>query len=225
MVAGVDTKRLEEIGLLQKPAPLKKKEDLGQEAFLQLMTTQLQNQDPMKPMENGEFLGQIAQFAQVKGLQDIQDKFTALSNALYSNQAFQASMLVGRDVMVPGKIGVLPSGGKPMEGAVNLSSGADRLRVDILAPGGAVVRQLDLGTVKAGRVDFAWDGKNGNDSAMPPGLYGVKIHAQVAGQEIATEGLVQAKVDSVGFGANGGEMTLNLTGLGSYSFGEVKEIR
>lgn len=225
MVAAVDTQRLTELGLMHKPAPLEKKKELGQEAFLELMTTQMQNQDPMKPMENGEFLGQIAQFAQVKGLQDIQDKFTALSNALYSNQAFQASMLVGRDVMVPGDVGVLPKGGAPMQGAVDLPSGADRVRIDVVAPGGAVVRQLDLGAAKAGRIDFAWDGKNGNGEAMKPGIYGLKVHAQVANKEVAAGSLVQANIESVGFGSNGGEMTLNLGGLGSYNFSEVKEIR
>src|SRR5687768_6194672 len=76
------------------------KGDLGQEDFLQLMLTQLKNQDPFKPMESGEFLGQIAQFGTVQGLAGLQTSFDSLSASLVSNQALQASALVGRSALV-----------------------------------------------------------------------------------------------------------------------------
>ena len=62
---------------------------LGMEDFMSLMTTQLKYQDPMNPMENGDFLGQIASFAQVTGLSDLQDSFSTFSNSMQSNQALQ----------------------------------------------------------------------------------------------------------------------------------------
>ena len=74
--------------------------DLGQEDFLHLMLTQLKNQDPFKPMESGEFLGQIAQFGTVQGLAGLQTSFDSLSSSLVSNQALQASTVVGRSALV-----------------------------------------------------------------------------------------------------------------------------
>ena len=73
--------------------------DLGQEDFLHLMLTQLKNQDPFKPMESGEFLGQLAQFGTVQGLAGLQTSFDSLSSSLVSNQALQASSLVGRSAL------------------------------------------------------------------------------------------------------------------------------
>ena len=73
--------------------------DLGQEDFLHLMLTQLKNQDPFKPMESGEFLGQLAQFGTVQGLAGLQTSFDSLASSLVSNQALQASSLVGRSAL------------------------------------------------------------------------------------------------------------------------------
>ena len=105
MSATVDQAKLESLGLAQKKPRVDKKE-MGQEDFLKLMTTQLQNQDPMKPMENGDFLAQIAQFSTVDGIGKLQESFEALSGSLHSNQALQASGLIGRNVMVPSNAGV-----------------------------------------------------------------------------------------------------------------------
>ena len=76
----------------------KKRTELGQDAFLKLMTAQMQHQDPFKPMESGEFLGQIAQFSTVSGIQAMQESLAGLSTALTSNQTLQAANLVGRGV-------------------------------------------------------------------------------------------------------------------------------
>ena len=88
-----------ELGLGLRPsAP---ESEMGQADFLRLMTTQLQYQDPFKPMESGEFLGQIAQFSTVSGIQGMQESLDGLAAALSSNQTLQAASLVGRGVMVP----------------------------------------------------------------------------------------------------------------------------
>ena len=76
------------------------KKSLGQEEFLELMMTQLQNQDPLNPAESGEFLSQIAQFGTVNGITELQQSFSTLASSLQSNQALQASTMVGRSVLV-----------------------------------------------------------------------------------------------------------------------------
>ena len=82
-------------------------DQLGQAEFLELMTAQLRFQDPLQPMENGDFLGQMAQFGTVSGINDLNNTFNSMSSSFQSNQALQASTLVGRRVLVPSQSGFL----------------------------------------------------------------------------------------------------------------------
>ena len=99
-------------------------DELGQEDFMALMVAQLENQDPSKPMDNFEFLGQIAQFGMVSGIQELQTGLGSLANALLSNQALQAADLVGRDVVTGSNIGRLPAEGE-LSAEIDLPSAAE----------------------------------------------------------------------------------------------------
>jgi flagellar basal-body rod modification protein FlgD len=225
MATTVDTARLQELGLAKQSPKVNAKADLGQDQFLQLMTTQLQNQDPMKPMENGEFLGQIAQFASVRGIQDLQKTFGDLAGSLQSNQAFQAAGLVGKEVLVANSSGVFNYQGLPVRGAVELSSGADQVEVAVIGANGQTLRTLDLGSKRAGLSAFTWDGRDATGAVVPDGAYQIKAVARVAGKSIASDTLFNAKVDSVSFGKNQEGLTLNLAGVGPRDFKDVREIR
>ena len=96
------------------------KKELGQTDFLHLMLTQLKNQDPFKPLDSSEFLGQLAQFGTVSGLAQLQTSFDGLASSLTSDQALQASGLVGRSALVPGAEALLANG--KLSGAVDLPS-------------------------------------------------------------------------------------------------------
>ena len=109
---------------------------LGQEDFLELMTTQLQNQDPFKPMENGDFLAQMAQFSTVDGIQNLQKSFEQLSQSLVSNQALQAAGLVGRSVLAPTGLAALESGGA-VKGVVSLPASSSEVTVHITDASGS----------------------------------------------------------------------------------------
>lgn len=208
-----------DLGLsLQKPEA--KKQQLGQEEFLRLMTTQMQNQDPFKPMENGEFLGQIAQFSTVSGIQEMQASFASLAASLSSAQTLQAAQLVGHSVLVPSTAGVLGSSGS-LEGAADLPSGG-RLLVDVVDGSGQVVRQLDLGTRAAGRQSFAWDGRDGSGERLPEGAYGLRARLIQGNSEQALQTYAVAPVSSVSLSASG--VTLELSGLGQARLDEVVQI-
>ena len=88
------------LGLGEAQAKKKPNDELGQSEFLELMIAQLNNQDPMKPMDNGDFISQMAQFSAVTGLTQLQESFDKLAVSLQSNQALQASSLIGQDVLV-----------------------------------------------------------------------------------------------------------------------------
>ena len=97
-------KILEKIGVKSndETSSLKKKDTLGQSDFLKLMTTQLQNQDPFSPMENGDFIAQMAQFSTVTGIAEMGESLKSLSNQLGEFRIATATNLLGHSVLVPG---------------------------------------------------------------------------------------------------------------------------
>lgn len=203
--------------------PRERQDELGQEDFLRLMITQFRNQDPFKPMENGDFLGQIAQFGTVSGIQELQGAFGTLSESLYSDQALQASGLVGRTVLARLDSGALAPGGD-ISGAVDVPAGTPSLKVEIVDASGQVVKHLDLGSQSAGLVSFLWDGITDDGELADPGLYKVEATVTADGGSFAAETLIAAPVESVTLARAGNGLTLNLAGLGQLPFNQVRQI-
>ena len=198
--------------------------ELGQEQFLELMVAQVRNQDPFKPMENGEFLSQIAQFSTVNGIQDLQDSFSSLSGSLSSNQALQASALVGRSVMVNSDVGVLPAGGS-LSGAVGVPSDSSEVKVEFYNRAGELVRDLPLGPQRQGIVEFSWNGLADNGNPAPASAYRIVASAKIDGEDVALGTLVKDNVESVILGRPGEGTVLTLSALGATDFNQVEEIR
>jgi flagellar basal-body rod modification protein FlgD len=214
---------LEALGLSRDLQP-EKKQELGADAFLKLMITQFRNQDPFKPLDSGEFLGQLAQFGTVSGLTELKTEFQSLSGSLVSNQALQASALLGREVLVNRPTGWLPAEGGGIAGAVDLPSAAQQVRVQVLTDGGAVVRTFDLGPQGAGLARFSWDGLADDGTALPEGAYTFSAQSISGAYQVAVQALVAAPVESVTLGAGQGGLSLSLRGLGDIPFGDVRQI-
>ncbi len=223
MSVQVETALLDELGLRRGTTPRRDRERLGQEDFLRLMVAQLRNQNPLQPMENGEFLTQIAQFGTVSGVRQLNAAFEALTESLYSSQALQAAALVGRTVLVPGGEVSLEAGGSARF-AADLPSSSPRVRAVIRSAAGEVVRTLDLGSRAAGLVELEWDGLTDSGAPAPPGRYAVSVEALLDGRAEALETLVAARVQSVTLQRGGGGLALNLHGLGSVDLSEVRRI-
>jgi len=198
------------------------RKELGQEDFLQLMTTQLQNQDPFKPMENGDFLSQIAQFSAVEGIGDLNDGFSQLSESLVSNQALQATNLVGRQVLAPSGVAALAEGGS-IRGSVELPAASGDVTVNVYDQAGQVVRRLELGAQTSGSVSFQWDGLKDDGTFAEPGAYFVSAEASIDGKYEAVETLLVSDVRSVTL-SNSGGLLLDLDGIGALDFKEVRQI-
>lgn len=202
------------------------KQNLGQEQFLKLLTTQLTHQDPMKPMESGEFLGQMAQFSTVSGIQDLQASFKSFAESINSGQALQAASLVGHHVSVPSNK-LLFSGlaGDSVQGDFDLPGSSSNVRVKIINPQtGEVVRDMDMGTQKAGKVAFDWDGMDGNGAMSKYGVYKVEASATLDGKNTVLATNVQAKVESVTMANGSSGLQVNLLGLDPVKFSQVKQI-
>jgi flagellar basal-body rod modification protein FlgD len=215
---------LQGLGQTETPKAKRDNDNLGQSDFLELMITQLKTQDPFKPMENGDFIAQMAQFSSVTGLAELQQSFDKLAGSLQSNQALQASSLVGRSVIVPSAIGTLPQGGS-MAGAIDLPASSGSVALTIKDANGQLMRRLELGTQYAGDVYFSWDGITNSGDPARPGRYYISAEAQIDGETVALETLVSTSVESVTLGRGGQGMTLNLADGNVADFADVREIK
>ncbi len=196
---------------------------LMQDDFLTLMTTQLKQQDPFKPTDNGEFLGQMAQFSTVSGLEDLQKSFKTLAESMQSNQALTAASLIGREALTEADHALLSADNTGISGSVELPISTGFVTVDIVNAAGEKVQRLDLGSQTAGEQAFHWDGKLADGSTAPPGSY--RFAAQFATEDGATEAAVTrlfSKIESVSL--NSGEIKLNTADGGSYDFSAIKQI-
>ncbi|MCQ8102546.1 flagellar hook assembly protein FlgD [Methylomonas sp. SURF-2] len=212
------------LGLATTATQTQQKQTLGQEQFLKLLTTQLTHQDPMKPMENGEFLGQMAQFSTVSGIQDLQASFKDFAGSISSNQALQAAGLVGRYVSAPGRQALLSAGGT-VSGDFDLPSSSASVKVSILNPQtGETVRELNLGSQPAGSTPFSWDGMDGNGQFANPGVYDIRVQADIDGKNTALATNIKSLVKSVTMGSGNSALQINLTGLDPVKFNQIKQI-
>ncbi|MEM8816856.1 MAG: flagellar hook assembly protein FlgD [Pseudomonadota bacterium] len=208
--------------LFAPPPEQAARDELGQEDFLTLMITQFQNQDPFEPMDNGEFLGQLAQFSTVNGIESLNSGFDGLSGALRDEQALQAANLVGRSILAESNAAFY-SGDDSVNGAVAIGA-AGTVQIDITDASGQLIQTLDLGQQPAGSVDFAWDGRTASGEMAAPGEYGLTARV-VRGQEVeSAPTLIEASIESVTLGRFGSAMTLNLEGGGSLALSQVYQI-
>ncbi len=202
----------------------KKNQTLGQEQFLKLLTTQLTHQDPMKPMENGEFLGQMAQFSTVSGIQDLQASFKDFASSISSDQALQAASLVGRYVSAPSDRALLSAGGE-VSGDYELPATSGNVTLKIFDPkSGVLIREKDLGSQSAGTQTFNWDGLDNDGQLAKPGVYTIQIQAQVDGKNTAVATNIKSQVKSVTMGSGGSGLQINLNGLDPVKFNQLKQI-
>jgi len=128
---------------------------LGQEDFLKLMTTQLQNQDPFAPMDNGDFIAQMAQFSTVTGITEINSNLTDLGSKLEPNRVATAAQFLGHSVLVPGKV-VSPDDNGEIHGVVDLPSYSNDVGLTFTNSSGEIVHTMNLGSNDRGLVGFSW---------------------------------------------------------------------
>ena len=197
------------------------------------MITQLENQDPLSPQDNTEFVAQLAQFSSVESLDRLNNNFDSFTNSFVENQALQASSLVGRSVTVPTDTTQLELGGV-VSASVDVPYSVNDVNLKIYSEDGQLMDDIALGAQPAGEMVFRWDGLNtelngelldwqsSQEDGVPPGNYRFELNSVVDGQETALNTALSANVNSVTVGANG-QLTLNLAGIGAVALSEVKQ--
>lgn len=204
-------------------AESKVKNDLAQEDFLDLMVAQLRNQDPMKPMEDGEFLTQMAQFSTSTGIQELKDSFKSFSESMQSGQTLQAASLVGRSVLAPTGVGRLEEGGS-LNGSIDLTESSSDVEVRIFNQAGELVRSIGLGQQAAGTVPFKWEGLDDQGQPLPAGDYLIEASADSGNGAEAVETLIATEVENVTLNRSGG-LLLGLNGGRTLELSEVRQIQ
>ena len=199
---------------------VKKKEELGQEEFMRLLVAQLNNQDPTKPMDNAEFLSQIAEFSMVDGIQGMETSLSDLGASMMSTRAMQASSLVGRDVISASNQAAFAPG-EEIEGVIAIPGSASAVQIQISDSSGQLVKVLDIGNVDAGLHKFSWDGLLDDGASIDTGNYKVTASGLVDGAVEALPAFASVQVTSVSIGAGGSEISLNLDGGDSVSYADV----
>ena len=139
----------------EKFAPKETKDQLGQDDFLKLMTTQLQNQDPFAPVDNADFIAQMAQFSTVTGITSMDQSIKSISDQLSEMRIASTTQLMGHSVLVPGKY-ARPDKEGIISGVVDLPETAGNLNIIFERSDGQVLHQDALGMQKAGLVGFEW---------------------------------------------------------------------
>ncbi|QIB51620.1 flagellar hook assembly protein FlgD [Pseudomonas sp. OIL-1] len=201
-----------------------KGDELGKNEFMNLLVAQMNNQDPLSPQDNGEFIAQLAQFSTVEGIENMNTSMDSLLSGYQSSQALQASSLVGRSVIVP-TMNAMVDTQEGIEGQLALTQRSDNVSVNVYDEKGSLVSTVNMGAKEAGMLDFKWDGKNGSGETLPAGKYKFEAQASINGENKQLATLLPANVDSVSLGmGQGGEMVLNLAGLGSIGLSEVLTI-
>jgi flagellar basal-body rod modification protein FlgD len=192
-----------------------------QNRFLTLLVAQLENQDPLNPMENTELTNQLAQMSTVGGIEQLNSTLNSLVSSLADSQAVQASSLISKTVMVPGSSLSLYEGSA--FGGVNLSSNAEKVTVNIYDAAKNLVGTQILGPVEAGNLLFTWDGENSAGGVAPDGSYSFQVTAS-NGQASVTAKAMQLGMVSALTRTTNGNFVLDLGPLGKYDFGDVQQV-
>ena len=214
---------LADANLFAPPPEQKSRTELGQGDFLKLMITQFQNQDPFKPMENGEFLGQLAQFSTVSGIDSLNSSFAGLAGSIQDEQALQAANLVGRSVLAIADVAYLPTDGSA-NGAVEIDATVSNVQIDITNASGELVQRLNLGEQQQGIARFSWNGLDAAGERAPAGQYQLSARVLRGTNVESVPTLVDADIESVTLGQFGSGMTLNLLGGEALSLRQVYQI-
>jgi flagellar basal-body rod modification protein FlgD len=170
---------------------------LGQDVFLKLLVTQLQFQDPLKPLESTEFVSQLAQFTELEQMTALKTNVDGMVRLMASLNNYGAVDLIGKEVQVAG-VSVAHTAGTPSTLNYSLDAPASAGAVSILNVLGEVVRALEVGPQYAGPNSALWDGLDSNGDPVPSGSYTFSVQAlDASGAPVRGATYTQGQVSGV----------------------------
>ena len=171
--------------------------DITPADFLQLITTQMKDQNPLQPSDPTQFLTQLEQMSEVSSMQSMQGSLTSLQTSLQSSQMANGAALIGQTVLTPATTASLDTTGGSINGAVAVPSGAKLVTVTVSDSSGALVDTFKVAPASSGLTNFTWNGKDTNGTAVAAGQYTIAAASSDGTTNTQLTPLVAAKVQSV----------------------------
>jgi flagellar basal-body rod modification protein FlgD len=188
-----------------------------QDQFLTLLVAQMNNQDPLNPMDNYQLTSQLAQISTVQGVQDLKNVVQTISSQVDLGQSMDAVSMIGKQVLFPGdklKMDTDASGARVLTPiGVDVQQDAHDVVLKISDSAGRVVRTMDLGAQDAGIITPTWDGNDDSGNPLPDGSYTIAVQATDAnGAAVTADALTYGQVGGVSYSTQGVRLDLGLAG-------------
>jgi flagellar basal-body rod modification protein FlgD len=196
-------------------------DEMSQQAFLTLFTTQLQNQNPLDPVKNEAFVAQLAQFSQLEATTKMADSLASMSSTMQGDRLMSGSALIGKKVASPTGTAELIDGAN-VSGVLSLANGANSVKLDVYDSNGVSVFNQSMGRQPPGDLTVRWDGFNNQGERMAPGRYKVVATVDAFGQISQVPISTPSTVKSVTFTNN--ELMLELNDGSSVPLSGVQRI-
>ncbi|MDA8781622.1 hypothetical protein N9N16_00275 [Porticoccaceae bacterium] len=208
----------------QQIAALSEQDELGRDAFLTLLTTQLTNQNPLDPMDNEAFVAQLAQFSSVEGIKGMQASLENMVSGMRQDQMLAGANLVGKKVAVQG--GYFDGGNGAMsQGSIDLPNGAESVILSIYDPAsGELIFREARGPQMPGRLELNWNGRNRQGELAENGSYVMSASIVRNGKLEAAPVTTMAEVKSVSWDPQSQELSLEVGDGDFVTLAEVERI-
>ncbi len=183
--------------------------------FLQMMVAQIQNQDPLAPLDGTEYVGQLAQFSMVEGVEGLRKGQAAEAELLYTQQVLQSTNLIGKKVLVP-TTGIAAQQGEKPEGVIRLDSAADEVVLTVKDLNGKVIDQQKWQHTKAGDIRF-------ETPELDEGSYVFDVEVRSGDKVTNGAPMLSRQVERVMLPSSGGDIQLAVAGMGNVSLFSISE--
>lgn len=179
------------------------KNTLGKDAFMKMMIAQLQNQDPLNPMDGTQFVAQLAQFSSLEQLQNLNDVMTSLPTYLGNFSNAQMANLIGDNALAAGN--VVTANGSSAKITYRLPSDIQSGTIKIYDTNGSLVDTIKIGSQKSGMQSSIW-----NCSGKTAGNYTYEISAvDRKGSEVTVDKMISGTITGVSFKDGAAYLTIN----------------
>ncbi|HKZ16710.1 MAG TPA: flagellar hook capping FlgD N-terminal domain-containing protein [Geobacteraceae bacterium] len=176
---------------------MKKETGMNKDDFLKLFVTQLQNQDPLNPMDGTQFIGQLAQLTQVEQAYNTNSNLQNILNALNGDTSSTAVSFIGKEILAPGSGITLTDAGQQTLN-YRIGQAAEQIEIVIKDASGNIVRTLTQGQTASGDHSVAWDGRDNNNNPLPAGTYSFAVTGtDSSGNSLSATSMIQGTVDGV----------------------------
>jgi flagellar basal-body rod modification protein FlgD len=190
----------------------------AQDRFLKLLVAQLNNQDPMNPLDNAQMTSQIAQINTVTGIQQLNETVKGLAGQFAAQQLMQGSAMVGRNVLIADNTLAMDTTNHVGGGAFDLAGSAASVSVQVLDANEKLVGTVELGALKEGRYNFEWD----TSTYTGTGPLHFKVLAANGKTAVDATALSVDQVTAVSL--DNGTLSLQLSRGGSTNYNAIKAI-